>query len=343
MGLLFSSNKKVPTSVKFNFLTQSNADAKKTGNAGESKAEGQSQDSEQLLTEMQEYNGRGRELLKILENFPSTRKEQQHAMQHSKDETAQHAAFDAILPNALLVKKFFEYASEMEQKVPELVMYILSHGVTSHTHKQQEQWLEANEAVVHCLCDTLVFGLSFDNVKQRSPDVQNDFAYYRRNMGKFHDKAEVGEAETNTIAMWMADGTPMLTRLTDAIGNVYSATSTGADGVKHLFSNIVNVSCSMLMRGDVGKSSLTDPATENTNYCMGLMTAGIVVFDRVVPTGVFRKGSGVEMKKCVLQLRACKPASQTFLQNIRFSTKHFQDKDTPASLATLIEEARAVH
>ena len=340
MGGLFSSDKKVPSSIKFNFLTQSN-DAKETGSAGESKTEGQSQGNEQLLTDMQEYNVRGREILQILENFPSTRKEQQHAMQHSKEEAAQIAAFDAVLPNALLIKRMFEYASEMEQKVPELLNYILTEGVTGHTNKQQQQWLEANEAVVHCLCDVLVFGLNFDHTKQRSPDVQNDFAYYRRNMGKFQEKAEVGEAETNMIAMWMADGSPMLTRLTDSVGNLYSETPAGADGVKHLFSNIVNVSCSMLMRGDVGKTSLTDPATENTNYCICLMTSGIILFDRVVPTGAFRKGSGVEMKKCVLQLKACLPASKIYLQHIKFSTKHFQDKDTPTALATLIEEARA--
>jgi hypothetical protein len=345
MGALFSNDKKIPSSIKFDFLTGATPPKMKTTDTtksqGETKVrEGQDAEGIVLSTSMQEFIARGKVILQLIDTFPSTREQQREAMQKPKDKDIQNAAFDTVLPNALLIKKFFLYSNEMEEKAPMLLTFIIERGVAAHTGKQQQQWLEANQNVVQCLCDILTFALTFDNIKQRSPDVQNDFAYYRRNIAKFHDKAAVGEAETNTIAMWLAAGNPMLTRLTDAFGNVYSSTK-GGDGVKHVLSNIANVTCSMLMRGDVGKTSLADPATENTTYCLCLMTSAIILFDRVVPTGVFRKNSGCEIKKCVLQLKANKPMSQTYLQCVRFATIHFGDKDTPASLSNLIEEARA--
>ena len=39
-------------------------------------------------------------------------------------------------------------------------------------------------------------------------------------------------------------------------------------------------------------------------------------------------------------LKQHRPLSKSYLQSVRFSTKHFKDGDTPAALATLIEEAR---
>ena len=352
MGALFSSDKKTPSRIKFDFLTspthttETTTDKettdKETTTLGETKETTTPQDVEglKLSNDMADYITRGKNMIQLLTDFPSTSEVQRHAMQNTKDDGAQNTAFDAVLPNALTIKTFFKYAEEMETKAPQILKFMINKGVTQCSAKQEQQWLENNQNVVHCLCDVLTFALMFDNVKQRSPDVQNDFAYYRRNMGKFHDKAQVGEAETNTIAMWLADGTPMVTRLTDAFCNVYEDSENGSDGIKHLLANIANVTCSMLMRGDIGKTSLTDPATENLHYCLCLMTAAIVLFDRVVPTGVFRKHSGCEIKKCILQLKTAMPLSQIYLNCIRFSSKHFQDKDTPASLANLIEEAR---
>ena len=345
MGALFSSGKKIPTSITFTFLTKPPTTAPPhttTSAQGETKEPTLDQDEDGLTlsAEMADYIARGKQILKALENFASTSEVQRFAMQNSKDEKAQEVAFEAVLPNALLVKSFFEYANEMEQTAPTILNFIIEKGTVQQWNaKSEQQWLETNQNVVHCLCDVLTFALLFDNIKQMSPDCQNDFAYYRRNMGKFHERSLVGEAETNTISMWLANGTPMMTRLTDAFGNVYKS-SNGSDGVKHMLANIANVTCSMLMRGDLGQTSLTDPATENLQYCLCLMTSAIILFDRVIPTGVFRKKSGCEIKKCVTQLKNNMPTSKTYLNCIRFSTKHFQDKDTPSALANLIEDAR---
>ena len=297
MGALFSSDKKIPSSIKFDFLTTNPSTTNNT--TGETKGS-EEQDAEGLVmsTQMQTHITRGKEILTLLATFPSTRPQQQEAMQKPKEQEIQNIAFDAILPNALLVKEFFEYSKEMEKEASQILTFIIEKGIASNTGKQQQKWLEANQNVVQCLCDVLFFALSFDNKKMQSPDVQNDFAYYRRNMAKFTEKVTeggIGEAETNSIAMWLADGTPMLTRLSDAFGQVAATLdvkSRSGVGVKHALANIANVTCSMLMRGDVGQTSLTDPAIENTNYCLALMTSAIVLFDRVVPTGVFRKNSG---------------------------------------------------
>jgi hypothetical protein len=344
MGGIFSSDKKVPSPIQFTFITENNAvkDTGTTGGAeGETKSGGstleQDADGLALSKELGDYIARGKEILVSLENFVDTTEVQRNAMQKTKDEDAQNKAFEAVLPNAVLTKQFFDYANEMEVAAPKALNLIIAKTKEAGNKKGEQAWLEKNQNVVHCLCDILTFALTFDNKKQMSPNVQNDFAYYRRNMSKFYEKATVSEAETNEIAMWLAGASPMCTRLKDAFGNVYASES---DGIKHILANIANVTCSMLMRGDLGQTSLTDPATENLNYCLCLMTAAIILFDQVVPTGVFRKKSGTEIKKCIVQLKNQMPSSQQYLNCIRYSTKHFSDKDTPTSLQNLIDEAR---
>ena len=74
---------------------------------------------------------------------------------------------------------------------------------------------------------------------------------------------------------------------------------------------------------------------------MYVATAAIVSFDHVHPAGVFKKSSGFEMKKFVLQLKSDSHGSldtRTLLNSIRFSTKNYSSSDTPATLKRLIEE-----
>ena len=268
--------------------------------------------------------------MRLLEEFASTKAQQQKAMRASKDEAAQTAAFEAVVPNAKILEGWFLYGQQMEATAGEVISTSVKLCSALRSTKEQQAWLRANPNITKSVCDLLHFGLKFDLAKQMKPDIMNEFAYYRRNIGKFPNLATVSETKTNEIAMWFANANPMVTHLRTALSGVIS---TNRKGATQYLAHVANICCSMLMRGSF-------PSSEDPLYFMYVMTAAIDAFDHVHPAGVFKKSSGFEIKKCVLQLKSEKYANldtKGFLNSIRFSTKHYTSSGTPDSLRRLIE------
>ena len=282
--------------------------------------------------ETRAFLAEGARVLAALDGFVSTKEQQQKAMRSTKDEAAQIAAFEAVVPNATLLEGFFQYGQQMEATAAEAVATCVKLcGAAGASAKDQQAWLQANPNLASCVCDMLHFALKFDLAKQMKPDIMNEFAYYRRNIGKFPNLATVSETKTNEIAMWFASANPMLTHIQTALSGVFTA---NRKGLSQFLAHVANICCSMLMRGDC-------TSNEETIYCMHVATAAIVSFDHVHPVGVFKKSSGFAMKKFVLQLKSDDHAAldtRGFLNSIRFSTKHYRSSDTPVSLKRLIED-----
>lgn len=310
MGGLFSSSNKVPTKAIINFEDPA---------ANESPTDpGQKQVYEQLGQLLAQGNG----FVDALANFNSAKDLQKRAMQSPKDAALQSEAFQAVLPNVQFTSDVHQFAAALEGVMPTMVDLC---RLLAQPAAADAAWVGSSLPIVKRLTDILDLCLRFDLVKMRCPDLLNDFAYYRRNLSKFPDQAVVSEQMTTQISMFMAAANPMLTRLCSAIGS--------AQDIKKILGNLANICCSMVM------GSHCTIGDETTQYTLRVMTVAIVLYDHVVPLGVFRKASIVEMKKCIVQIRDKSDRAADLLNVVRYSTKNYGSADTPTSLNRLLEEA----
>lgn len=89
------------------------------------------------------------------------------------------------------------------------------------------QHLETQQALVKQLAEILEFVLKFDELKMKTPAIQNDFSYYRRTLTKqrmsvlqdgyqFEDSKEITNEMAYRMSLFYAHATPMLKVLSEA-------------------------------------------------------------------------------------------------------------------------------
>lgn len=89
------------------------------------------------------------------------------------------------------------------------------------------QHLETQQALVKQLAEILEFVLKFDELKMKTPAIQNDFSYYRRTLTwqrmsvpqegyHLEDTKEISNELAYRMSLFYAHATPMLKVLTEA-------------------------------------------------------------------------------------------------------------------------------
>ena len=300
MGGIFGKKKGPPSKIFIDFKNTKPA-------AGASKA---------LYDDLTALLQTGEQLTVEFSNYQGCQEAIKNSMTSPKDMEVQRASFLALFPNIQVTKRAYDYAKELEAKLPLLVLQLVNN--TSN--------LEDEEALVKCLADVMDISLRFDGHKMMNSAIQNDFAHYRRSMANHRDieNIPVTEAGTNQISMFMAVPNPLIKTCADVISTLFHDNNE----VVKLLAEMANICCSIVMTEKADGEGLL-------NYCLNVMTASIVLFDVIVPTGVFKKNSGVDMRNCVLQLQ--KYDKKTLINNLKYSTKTYKSDNTPSSLRNLIE------
>ena len=108
---------------------------------------------------------------------------------------------------------------------------------------------------------------------------------------------------------------------------------------------LANVACDLALR-----PALPD---ETRRYALRVMTAAVVLYDRVSAAGVFIRRSPVRTKKCLRTLRraqqqqlgsadagasASSLLAQQLLNSVKSSTVHFKDGSTPGYVRSLLSD-----
>lgn len=109
----------------------------------------------------------------------------------------------------------------LDYVVPKILYELCSGEMTPTQH------LETQQALVKQLAEILEFVLKFDELKMKTPAIQNDFSYYRRTLsgqrmsvkheGCHFDKSkEITNELANRMSLFYAHATPMLKVLSEA-------------------------------------------------------------------------------------------------------------------------------
>uniref|UniRef100_A0A158R4Q3 CYRIA-B_Rac1-bd domain-containing protein n=1 Tax=Syphacia muris TaxID=451379 RepID=A0A158R4Q3_9BILA len=283
------------------------------------------------------------------------------AIQRPNDKNAQQNAFVILDGLAQRIRRYYELSTKIEQIFPPLLS-----GLCSGTLPPAEQ-IDSSQATCRQFARLIDFVLLFDSLKMRTPALQNDFSFYRRSMSrevkysfellevKSHifclfifyvfmyfiiGKVKIGGPYSlslelaNTISLFLANPTPMLTALTTAACRFIEGNGGALESnATSTLATIVQV-CQFMVETEENWERLSE---YHRLFTVRLMVGTIILFDHIDRSGAFCKDSLIDIKSVVETLKAeFKPdLALDLLNSLRYNAKHLNDTSTPKSIRTL--------
>jgi len=272
-----------------------------------------------------EVLSKGREVLHSIETYATGARLFVKQGMEAKDDEARIAAFKGVLPFIAQIKSYYDFSILLASKG--VLVTIVENLLVAMAAKDG---LEGTKTQIKQLATLLDFALRFDQQKMHTPQLLNDFSFYRRTFPRMVATCEediiVRDVEANKIAMFMAHQVPMINCLCEVFQKRFQKKAE----VITLLAHMANILCRAITQ-----SAITD--TETKLFCCRAMTGAIVLYDHVDPNGVFWNKSNVQITACIKALRNCDPPQRTLLGSIQYSSRHFKDSTTPAKVAKLFE------
>ncbi|ELP85147.1 hypothetical protein EIN_081790 [Entamoeba invadens IP1] len=275
-----------------------------------------------LHKKLVEVTSKTADILDKISNYKAKEAEIRCAIATPSAET-EEAAWRAIIPQVQLINSFFEFSRSMKTQFSEAMSVVSrTNGTLSVTN------LQATTVQIMELID---FAIQFDNKKLMNPGLQNDFSYYRRSVGKMKQKHRedvvLRDDVTNQISMFFAFAAPMVLCLSETATESVKG-GTNLENFASFLSVVASSCCgSAMVKGQDAVKNLR------------IMTGCILLYDTVVPTGVFNTKGKFNILDCVRALKGFetnRDEVDLLVNALKFSTKHFNDSDTPKNVLALL-------
>jgi len=280
-------------------------------------------ESQTILNELEVYAGAAGLIKKSIEN-PS-------------DQNLKDATWDALLPLVASLRKFWLFSSALSSAFVDLLKELTSEeGAATHQ-------LEQKQALARQLADLLHFTLKFDKRKMEKSQIQNDYSFFRRLSNTYSrmssvklpgDDGDLDQTTANDISFFYAKPTPMLATISDA--TVKFVENANSEDVKSktltVLATFANITKTMLE-----KHEFRDKLSKDTQQlCEQVMTAAIILYDHVHPTGAFDKKSAIDVKGAI-KLLLTPEENDAMLNALRYTTKTINSESTQKSIKQLLE------
>lgn len=278
------------------------------------------------------------EIIEELKSYKGAGEKIREAISNPNSEEHQEAAWQTVLPLVSQLRKFYEYALELETALCQLLSVLCSPEMDALRHLEQQQ------AITKQFAEVLHFTLSFDEMKMRSPAIQNDFSYYRRtlNRRKMEDvsagvnssMSDLPDDIANKMSLFYANPTPMLNTLSGATEKfIQENPSLTLGNATDCFCTMASV-CRVINENPGYRSRMESKDTRL--FCLRVMVGVIILYDHVDPVGAFQKKSAIDMKSSIRVIRDFPSVSESLMNALRYSTKHFNDETTPKAIKDLL-------
>ena len=177
------------------------------------------------------------------------------------------------------------------------------------------------------------------------PELQNDYSFYKRSVGS--DKVKglvfpVSPDRSGLISSWLAYSLPMLNVLKSKNMN---------PGASKVVANLCNALCGMILR------HTTESEGMESNDVAKCMIALLILYDKTSATGAFISSSPLkvfvydamlriaclnnlyQMRKILqaLKVGGSPDDMSSHINNIKYSTEHYNDDTTPSYIKYALE------
>lgn len=238
----------------------------------------------------------------------------------------ERTAFERVNNNVRTISKIFQFSKKLDKTFPSLLASLATDDEKTSIREQQ--------AISRRVADILDFVLRFDEFKMLRPGLQNDFAYYRRSLGKHQNDPNlvVRDDEAAFISLFIAQAIPMMAGLAKSTSELLHEGPFMAVHVPKVLATIANV-CLHLVK------SKKFPEPDTNTLCIRAMVGCIVLFDHITPEGAFVKRSGINIRQAVQLVVKDYGEQKSLVNALKYSTVHFQDDSTPSTITDLLQNA----
>jgi len=238
----------------------------------------------------------------------------------------ERTAFNRVSNNVKTIAKIYQFSKKVDKIFPTLLRSLATDDEKSSIREQQ--------AISRKVADILDFVLRFDELKMLRPGLQNDFAYYRRSLGKHQNDPNlvVRDDEAAFISLFIAQAIPMMSGLAKSTSELLNDGPFMAIHVPKVLATIANV-CLHLVK------TKRFPERETNILCVRGMVGCIVLFDHISVEGAFVKRSGINIRQAVQLVVKDYGDLKPLVNALKYSTVHFQDDSTPSAITDLLSSA----
>lgn len=256
---------------------------------------------------LQEYE----HCIQFLKNYQANSKLVQQALANPNDQKIRQEAFEGMFPNVDGIRSFYDLSANLNAAVCDILRIVASpHGGVGNSNYQ---------ALVVKLAALFEAVFLFDWAKMSKPAVQNDFSFYRRELSRntSNPRAPVNDSQASAISMFVAQGSPLLSTLTNDLSNLVKSVR----GLVPFLADFANLTAFSASRY-TSKGAAPDPDALQTILLSSVIAA--VLYDKIDQEGAFVKGSAVSMKRLVQALRAWNGEnSSAALSTLQYSSRSF--------------------
>ncbi|VDK43000.1 unnamed protein product [Anisakis simplex] len=273
---------------------------------------------------------------------PGASAEVRVAIQQPNNSEAQSKAMTLLDKLVTRIRIYYDLSQRIEQLVP-LLLWELCSGPLPPAEQ-----LDALQATCRQFARFIDFVLSFDALKMCTPALQNDFSFYRRAISreavmyvhKTNNTYAIPIELTNTISLFLASPTPMLSSLTSAtIQFVVVHSDLPVTNTTDTLATIVQV-CRYMVETEENWERMSEMSRL---FTVRVMVGAIILYDHIDNAGAFCKESPIDMRSVVELIKSQPNSEQVFiglqveslLNALRYTTKHLNDGSTPKSVRAL--------
>ncbi|KAF9350940.1 Protein fam49a [Mortierella sp. NVP85] len=269
------------------------------------------------------------ELLELLRTYEGCGQYIRQAI-GSPGQESEAEAWSHVKPAVDKLKMFYKYSTSIESNLPHILNTLCIGDVNKN--------LERHQPMARILCQLLDFVFEFDALKMKTPQIQNDFSYYRRclSRGKLSNEGDLKSAMNedelaNHISMFYAYPTPMLKTVTEVTTKFVDKNNVGRS-VSECLATLANV----CFHSVSNKKKPQRP--ETTAFCLRVMVISIIIYDHIDSQGAFSKSSPINIKDSVKAIQTYGNASDkpNLISALKYNTKHLNDPSTSKTIKSLI-------
>jgi len=225
------------------------------------------------------YNSLDTALSECDENLKKIR-EYQTEMQAIRDAMAkptlemEKMAFGKILVNVKIINGFYDFAEVLYDKLPKLLTRL------SDFDDEKEPIVVSQQALCKQMARGIAFCISWDQAKMMQPHLQNDHAYFKRNLSKMADNFKLNRGDESKkagiVSFFLAEAMPFTKKITDGFRNCQ-----GGAKMRAMLANIANACCFLI------KAKKFPDDSPYNNMCLRAMIGCLIMYDSLHPSGSF--------------------------------------------------------
>jgi len=258
----------------------------------------------------------------MMENYRGCDEAIAQAMTTFDNIESQRTVLSTIRPNMECIQFFHNLSEEIERFIPDLLTALLP------TSSFQE-----NRLLAFKLAQILHFIISFDSIKMRKPEIQNDFSFYRRTISKIPSDPNVimDTLQASNVSLFVAEYLPVTVKICRRLEFLNKSTSPQdrSNSLASVFARLANSCYAMISRGNFNENP------QKMAFALRVLTACIVFYDRIDPIGAFAPGTQIQIRSSLETIHR-RDTTNSLCDHIKFSTVHFRSPSTPQFIRNLL-------